>query len=219
VAREEARGLHHDRKARQHEMRNRILNATMKLFLKRGYDNVTMRNIASELRYSATTIYHYFKGKDEIFFALRGQGFELLYQSQLKARKSKDPIRKLRQHAQLYVDFALNNPEYYDLMFLMPAPVERVVERAEWAETVKTLDLLREDVHAAVHTGRVRERDPERIVLAFWSLLHGALTLIARQRLARHTTASDRRVAGQMIEFFFENLVVKEKHSNVRQTK
>lgn len=197
------RGLEQDRQRRQEQMRSRILKAAMKLFLRRGYDNVTMRNIAAELNYSATTIYHYFEGKDEIFFALRGQGFELLHQAQLKHRKSRDPIRRLRQHAELYVDFALSNPEYYDLMFMMDAPVERVVERAEWAETVKTLNLLRDDVQAAIQTGRLRERDPERLVFAWWSLLHGALALLARRRLTRHTTASDRKLAGQMIDFFF----------------
>lgn len=216
MARETGKGLHHDRSKRQREMRNRILKAAMKLFLKRGYDNVTMRNIAAELQYSPTTIYHYYRGKDEIFFALRGKGFELFYRTQMKARKSRDPKRRLRQHAQAYVDFALNNPEYYDLMFMMSAPVERAAEREEWSETVKSLELLREDVHAVVKAGMVRERDPERVAFGLWSLLHGALALLARRRLVRHTTASDRKVAGQIIDFLFSNLLVQPSNAKLR---
>jgi AcrR family transcriptional regulator len=188
-------------------MRERILKAAIKLFTKKGYENVTMRNIAAEINYSPTTIYHYFGGKDEIFFALRAQGFELLYQRQLKSRKSKDPRQRLRQHARAYVDFALDNPEYYDLMFIMTAPVHRVDERPEWSESVKTLNLLRDDVNAIVQAGLTKERNIQRLVFAFWSLLHGVIALLQKERLARHIRVSNRSLAMQMVDFLFDNVV------------
>jgi len=57
-----------ERKEKQKlEIRKLILDASMKLFIDEGYDNVTIRKIADLIEYSPTTVYLYFKDKDEIY--------------------------------------------------------------------------------------------------------------------------------------------------------
>ena len=61
-----------DRKEREKkEMRQAILDAALTLFREKGYDAVSIRNIAEAIEYSPATIYLYFKDKNEIFFALQ----------------------------------------------------------------------------------------------------------------------------------------------------
>ena len=60
------------------EMRQLILEAAKKIFLEKGYEQASIRNIAEVIEYSPGTIYLYFKEKDEIFHELHEQGFRKL---------------------------------------------------------------------------------------------------------------------------------------------
>ncbi len=69
------------RKERQkEELRGKILEAAKALFIERGFEDTSIRNIAEKIEYSPTTIYLYFKDKDDIFYALHQEGFVLLNQ-------------------------------------------------------------------------------------------------------------------------------------------
>ena len=101
-------------------MRSRILKAAMELYVKGGYENVTMRRIAAKIEYSPGTIYLYFQNKKDIMLQLCYQGFELLLAQQDKLLKIADPLEKLSAGGRYYLAFALENPELYELMFAKP---------------------------------------------------------------------------------------------------
>ena len=46
--------------------KGKIIDAAMKLFLEKGYENTTMQDIVEASGMSKGTIYHYFKSKQEI---------------------------------------------------------------------------------------------------------------------------------------------------------
>lgn len=52
------------------ERRKEIVETACRLFLTKGYDNTTMRNVMVELNIAKGTIYHYFKSKEEILDAV-----------------------------------------------------------------------------------------------------------------------------------------------------
>ncbi len=53
-----------NRREREREkMRRRILDAAKDLFVKEGFENVSMRRIAGVIEYSPGAIYRYFKNK------------------------------------------------------------------------------------------------------------------------------------------------------------
>src|SRR5437867_1569159 len=139
------------RKQRQkQEMKDLILESAMKLFLEEGFGNVSLRRIAENIEYSPATIYLYFKDKDEILFALHTAGFEELYRRQLAIPASKDPLKRLRKHGEAYIRFALENPEYYNLMFIMRSPARKFEKGEKWNVGVRSYEYFREDVRAAV---------------------------------------------------------------------
>ena len=60
-----------ERKEREREMRrNEIVDAAEKLFFARGYENVTMDDIAKELEMARATLYLSFKNKEDIYAAI-----------------------------------------------------------------------------------------------------------------------------------------------------
>lgn len=58
------------------QTREEIIQATVKLFREKGYDGVTIGDIASAAKVGKSTFYQYFKNKEEIFWACIDAVFE-----------------------------------------------------------------------------------------------------------------------------------------------
>lgn len=173
-----------ERKERQRtEMREAILEAALKLFSGEGYDNVTMRKIASEIEYSVGTIYLYFKDKSEIFYELHTIGFDKFYQKQLSVQHIKDPIERITAHGIAYVEFAMEHPEYYDLMFISRIPSKTLKKFEHWEEGERTYDLLKLNIKQAMEKDYFKDVDIEVAAFSLWSFVHGMASLFVRQRL------------------------------------
>ena len=88
------------------------------LFARHGVEGVTMREIATELGWSSTTAYRYFKNKEEILAAVRAAAFnrfcEVIEEATLS---SPDPRKSARNVGEAYLGFALQNQDAYRMMF------------------------------------------------------------------------------------------------------
>ena len=173
-----------DRKERdRQEMRRMILDHAKKLFLKEGFENVTIRNIAESMEYSPATVYLYFKDKDEMYYALHVEGFQKLVKAERSILSTKDPLERLRKCGEVYIRFALENPEYYDLMFIMSATGKRIGEKdKKWAVGVEAYDILKQIVHDCMEAGAIPRANVDAASFALWSLVHGMAALIIRKR-------------------------------------
>ncbi|ETI69770.1 TetR/AcrR family transcriptional regulator [Neobacillus vireti] len=109
------------RKSVQKELtREMIMDAARDLFVSKGYQHVSMRQIAKELGYSHGSIYYHFKNKAELFYALVEKHFELLDQKLHDVLKQKlDQKEKLKQILVGYIQFGLNHQSHYEIMFLI----------------------------------------------------------------------------------------------------
>ena len=80
-----------------------------------------MREVATTIGYSATTIYLHFEDKDALMLAVCSAGFEEFGASlEAAARSAASPYDGLRASADAYVTFALDHPVLYDVMFIRP---------------------------------------------------------------------------------------------------
>lgn len=173
-----------ERKERQKtEMREAILSAALHLFSDDGYDNVTMRKIADEIEYSVGTIYLYFKDKDEIFFELHKLGFEEFYKRQLAIQNVKDPLQRLKEHGLAYIQFAIDQPQYYDLMFISRIPAKTIKQKQNWASGDRTYELLKLNIVQAKEAGYFKVVEVDVAAFSLWSFVHGISSLFVRDRL------------------------------------
>lgn len=100
------------------EFRADICRVAEVLFARHGVEGVTMRQIAAELGCSSTTAYRYFKSREEILAAVRAAAFNRFCEVIEKStRSSADPRKSARSVGQAYLDFALDNPDAYRMMF------------------------------------------------------------------------------------------------------
>lgn len=163
-------------------MRSLILEAAKRLFLKDGFENVTIRNIADKIEYSPATVYLYFKDKDEILYALHTEGFEKLFAEQQKTLSISDPWQRLRAGGEVYIKFALENREYYDLMFIMTETGRIISKKEDWGVGQRSYDVLRNAVRDCIEAGYLPRVDIEVASFALWSLVHGMASLVIRDR-------------------------------------
>lgn len=181
-----------ERKQREkEEMRERILNAATDLFLKEGYEKTSIRQIADAIEYSPATIYLYFKDKDELFFEIHHRGFEMLFRQMAAAAAVADPLERLKAIGRIYLHFAIENPEFYDLMFVMRAPMTALKERhrcgeidSDWQHGLRSYELLVSTIQECIDRYLVRISNAEEGAILAWSVVHGMATLYIRERFA-----------------------------------
>ncbi len=109
------------RKAVEKELtREMIMDAARDLFVKKGYQHVSMRQIAKQLNYSHGAIYYHFKNKAELFYALVELHFDMLDKKLEELVKKEIPdIEKLRQIFLGFIEFGLTHQSHYEIMFLL----------------------------------------------------------------------------------------------------
>lgn len=164
------------------DMKQLIRAAALKMFLEEGYAKTSIRNIATAIHYSPGTIYLYYKDKDELLYEVQHKAYgDLLKVFKAKA-KSDDPFIKLEEICKAYIEFGLENPELYDLMFIIRAPMN-VDEEAHKANGDESLNFLAECVKRCIDQKLIRYSDAELATLEIWAMTHGLVSLNLRSRL------------------------------------
>jgi AcrR family transcriptional regulator len=174
-----------ERKEREKEvLREQILTAAKTLFLEKGVEKTSIRNIADLIEYSPGSIYHYFKDKDEIFYALHQGGFQQLMAKMLVINDLPNPMDRLKAMGSIYVHFGLENPDMYDLMFIKEAPMEHVSNSndEQWKEGFGTFNFLRATIKECTQVGYFQGHDEEALSFLVWSTVHGMVSLHIRRR-------------------------------------
>lgn len=169
-----------ERKEREKlEMRGRILDSAHKLFLDRGFDDISIRNIAEAIEYSPATIYLYFKDKNEIIHALHQDGFRLLNDYFKPLAQVALPFERLMEMGKAYIRFATTHPQVYDLLFMRGEPIEHITQclQDEWKEGDRAFDTLKNTVMQCQQEGYFSGYDPQALSMMIWSSIHGICAL------------------------------------------
>ena len=100
--------------------REMIMDAARDLFVTKGYQHVSMRQIAKELGYSHGALYYHFKNKAELFYALVEEHFAMLDQKLDDVMHQSIPNGEKLEHILLgFVEFGLTHQNHYEIMFLI----------------------------------------------------------------------------------------------------
>ena len=172
------------RKERQkEELKGKILQAAKELFMQKGFEDTSIRNIAEKIEYSPTTIYLYFKDKDDIFCELHREGFGLLNQYFRPLAHVSDPYERLKAINKAYISFAMENGELYDLMFIINAPMKSIKkDESDWEEGARAFSFLVTTIQECLSKGYFKGMNPEVLAFTVWSMVHGIASLEIRNR-------------------------------------
>jgi AcrR family transcriptional regulator len=170
-----------DRERREQEkqdLRAAILRAASQLFAEHGYEHFSLRQVAETIGYSPTTIYLYFKDKDDLLFAVVDEGFER-FGAQLAAAAVgvADPIERLGALGRAYISFGLQYPVHYQLMFMQRADFLAGFRPGEEKPRIDAFWVLQDTIQYGVDAGALRPGDVEAYSDALWALVHGVVAL------------------------------------------
>lgn len=163
-------------------MRQLILDAAREVFLQKGYHHTSLRTIAEKIEYSPGTIYLYFKDKDEIFHALHEEGFRRMLTQMQPLQHVSDPMERLKAMGRVYMNFARDNKDFYDLMFIMDAPMDHEKDHEKWDMGNRTLGYLKAVLKDCQGKGHFAGKDIEYLSFTIWSAMHGMCALYCRGR-------------------------------------
>lgn len=101
------------------DIRAHIASCALRLFQQEGYAAVSMRKLAAEVGCTPKTVYAYFHAKVDILSLLWSDVFAALFDElDALAAAQPDPVLRLEEVAQAYVDFWLEHREHYFLVFM-----------------------------------------------------------------------------------------------------
>jgi TetR/AcrR family transcriptional regulator len=103
-----------DWKAREKEQRrNDIISAALMLFASKGYENISMDDIANEIKLGKATLYRYFNNKESLFFAVVLSGVRIYHTMVMEGAKNAGTgAEKLTAVAGASIEFRNKYPEY-----------------------------------------------------------------------------------------------------------
>ena len=175
-----------ERKAREkQELRQQVLDAARELFVREGYENVSMRKIADKIEYSPATIYTYFQDKDEILDCLCEETFLKLHLEKLAAAHHiADSLQALKKGMETYIRFGLDHPDHYVVTFILKAaPYEKTGTREtrKGKAAQQCFGDMRSIVRRCMEQGKIKNADLEETSQALWAGIHGLTALLITQ--------------------------------------
>jgi AcrR family transcriptional regulator len=170
--------MNDSRPKNKEEFRREILDAARELFAGDGYGNFSMRKLARRIGYSPTTIYLYFRDKDELLFCLCEDLFREMDSALRRLlEEGSGPLEVLRNVLLMYVEYGLANPEHYRVAFFTSPVVygspREYLERDTMSR--RSYFQFRDLVAECCSTGKLRPRDPDLLAQALWAGMHGVV--------------------------------------------
>ncbi len=159
----------------------KIMDAARELFVAEGYDAVTLRKVADKIEYSTTAIYVHFKDKQALIREMVHEDFRRHAFKLVQASDVADPVERVQKAGWLYMEFAMEFPNHYRLMFMTPSP--QVHERTSNPED-DSYAFLVSCVQACMDAGRIRPdvTDVQLVAQLLWAGVHGTVSLFIAKR-------------------------------------
>ena len=171
-----------ERRARQKKfLRQEILDAASELFVRDGYENVSMRRIADKIEYSPTTIYIYFKDKAELLEQVCKETFQRLARRLGKITEQPgDPLERLKRGLLAYIEFGLENPHHYRATFMMPLPegFDHQKYHQEDSPGMQAFAFLTRGLAECIKAGKIPAINVELAAQTLWAGIHGITSLL-----------------------------------------
>jgi AcrR family transcriptional regulator len=164
------------------ELRSKILEAAADIIESCGPDCVTMREVGEKIGYSPTTIYLYFKDKNEVLKETVKAAFEDFADTMALAAVGPTPLDKVRQRVRAYVVWGVMHPGLYQLMFQVPGDIEWTEE--DIAATSRSYMDSYAVLQEGIDVGQFKPiSDVAEFGVTSWAALHGVVSLAISKRL------------------------------------
>lgn len=170
------------------DLRTRIASAAQELFLEGGVEAVSMRKVAELVGVTAPAIYRHFKDKDELLNEIILSGLGILEGYLRPAFDAPTPEARLVRLIDRYLDFALEQPKYFDFAFLVPSRTVSHMSEEIARHGMETFGFALQQVGLCMEQGTFKKDDPLETAILIWAEVHGLVTLFKMKRFGPDET-------------------------------
>jgi len=162
-----------------------ILAAARDLLDRKGVAAVAMRPVAEKVGITPMAIYRHFADRDSLLNAVANAGFHDLAAQLQSIHLKGDVEHRLMQVGEVFLDAALQSPNLYELMFLVPREGARVYPRDFKARRSPTFNPTVNILEDAMRNGELQPDDAIEIAFELSALSHGLIVLYLGGRVAQ----------------------------------
>ena len=128
-----------------------IINTARKLFLKKGFEETTTRDIAKEANINASMINYYFRSKHKLFYIAFEEVFEALPKKVLPLMDSGLPLFEIiRKWVHLNYEIHLTHPDVF--LYIFSELIKNLQRSSEEDETLQYFFTSKEYEDKTLHT-------------------------------------------------------------------
>ena len=165
-------------------LREEILDVSKELLLKHGFSKMSMRKIAKKANVTATSIYLYFKNKDDLLLALVEESIANLNKVlRSTLDESVSPVEQLESMADAYVNFALQNPQEYEIIYMVRPEEMPKYPKEKFQQVRQIYELLAGIIKRGKEQQLFDVEDPLVSAYTLWAQIHGVVSVILGKRL------------------------------------
>jgi AcrR family transcriptional regulator len=160
-------------------LKEALISAGLEILSKKGIESLSLRNVAKQIGVSHTAPYNHFHDKQDLLAAISAAGHKQFHLVLLETyEKFKNtPTNLITEIAWAYLQFAIQNPDKFKLMF--SSALEEEQNHPEFEEiTQKTINLFEDIIRFCQSCGALVEGNVYKIAIALWSSVHGFTMLV-----------------------------------------
>lgn len=161
------------------DLKNAIITAAVRMIRSDGIGTLTLRNVAQETGVSHSAMYRHYRSKEDLVVAIAISGFRELAERLAadSVKNIKDTATRLVEMGKTYIRYAVENPEYYRIMF--GDYIKNKTGHPGLFEVYDTCFRMIIDVLGDHERGKRKPAGDKSInAIAIWSLLHGYSCLV-----------------------------------------
>ena len=168
-----------ERRAREkEELRQEIMEAARELFVKEGFDNVSMRKIAEKIEYSPSTIYLYFQDKADLLDCIVEETLLGLRAKLDSIRHGHDSVADLKNGLRAYIEYWTLHPNDFRVAFM--TDLKALDPNRAWRTATVGSAIyanLRSSLSNCASAGMLDVPDMETASQAIWAAIYGLVAL------------------------------------------
>jgi AcrR family transcriptional regulator len=178
ITKKSPRSYHHG------DLKEALVEAAVSIIRAKGVEALTIRDVAKRTGVSPAAPYRHFPDRRSLIAAVAERGFIRLQQAMIAGMESARGREGFKQVAIAYVEFGLNNPAEYRVMFgpetadTADFPSLRETSRAVLGGVAEAVTQLQK-------AKLIGKGDAWLIAAALWSTLHGLVMLVLDGQTAK----------------------------------
>lgn len=181
-------GIQERKEREKEERREEILDAAEKVFAEKGLAPATMDEIAELAELGKSTIYLYYKSKEDLYLAVTMRGGEILHSMLNEAASTNEPsVKRIWNMGEAYLSYFKQYRHYFRMYYFfensqLHSQVSPEMNQACADKDKRIWGVVIETIQEAIRDGLFRsDIVPVQAAVMFWSNCNGLMRQMDRQ--------------------------------------